>query len=88
MYFNMFEISLYFSWWEKIKGYKLWTDPGVSAIAFHCTWSNLTVYGKKDYCDCISLKSPMILFIYGLKKGLRYSDLIFDFFERLIYQAY
>lgn len=39
---------------------------------------------KKTTVVVVYVQSPMILFISGLKKSLRYLDLIFDFFERLI----
>lgn len=62
----------------------MWTDPEVSAIALHCTWSYLMVYEKERLLWLLCMSSPMILFIYGLKKSLRCLDLIFDFFQRLI----
>lgn len=63
----------------------MWTDPEISAIVFYCTRSNFMVYEKKKTTVVVVyVQSPMILFISGLKKSLRYLDLIFDFFERLI----
>ena len=39
---------------------------------------------KKDYCGCVCPKSYDFIHLWFKQKGLRYLDLIFDFFERLI----
>lgn len=39
---------------------------------------------KKDCCGCVYPKSYDFIHLWFKQKGLRYLDLTFDFFERLI----
>lgn len=61
----------------------MWTDPQVSATAFHCTWSNLMVYVKKRLL-WLCMSKVLWFYSFMVKKGLRCLDLSFDSFERII----
>lgn len=73
--------------WKETKACRLnvnWSGSKCYSFSLHLKSLNGIYEQQEKTAVVVYVQSPMILFIYGWKKGLRCLDLSFDSFERLL----